>query len=135
MAYGFNDDKSKFDLEAAISAAIEALGLDVSTGTVTRSSGASQIASSALRKTGHVVQLTMNGVTLAEKLKQWTSSPTAATIPIGFRPEIEVVAATSTEGILARITSDGRVMYRNSANAGDLQTSESLAFTATYIVN
>lgn len=102
---------------------------------ITIGEGATQIASSALRKTGHVVQLTMNGVTLAQTLKQWTSSPTAATIPIGFRPALEVVAATSTEGILARITPDGGVLYRNSANAGDLQTSVSLAFTATYIVD
>ena len=44
--------------------------LEVTQSNITIDEGTTQIASSALRKMGHMVQLTMNGVTLAKTLKQ-----------------------------------------------------------------
>ena len=113
--------------------------LRVTTGTVTRGSGAASIGSSSLKKYGSICVLTLADVKLSAALASGSNSGTVATIPTDYRPPAvtRVAAAMSGTGNYGNVWfvvgTSGTILLANHCPSS-IATSQTASFTVTYIV-
>lgn len=135
-AVGTSDDYARADHIHPTDTSRQA-ALSLETGSLSRNtSNCSSLGTTAVRKYGKVVVVSVYGMKLSSALASGSTSGTLATIPSGYRPAAGMRVPWTSSGAAygyALVTTAGAITIRNSS-ASSLATSGEVVFEFVYII-